>query len=159
MSITLADGCRVSEMREGAPVINGTLRIWDQVGRATGARAISLRILEFAPGLSPTIGNGECDEILYVVDGMDRGHPQSERGHPVRLSERSERTAESESSPKIIINGWAHGIGSDTGIYIRPRESFAIDNPGPDSIVLVSSRCPEPDIGPEFVSSSTVPKP
>jgi len=159
MSITLAGGCRVSEMREGAPVINGTLRIWNQVGRATGARAISLRILEFAPGLSPTIRNGECDEILYLLNGMERGHPQSERGHPVRLSERSERTAESESSTKIIINGWAHDVGSDTGIYIRPRESFAIDNPGPDSIVLVSSRCPEPDIAPEFVSSSTVPKP
>src|SRR5258706_4882508 len=139
MSITLAGGCRVSEMREGAPVINGTLRIWNQVGRAAGARAISLRILEFAPGLSPTIRNGECDEILYVLNGM-------ERGHPVRLSERSERTAAGESNLTIVIEGWAHDISPDIGIYIRPRKSFAIDNPGPDSIVLVRSITPEPDI-------------
>jgi mannose-6-phosphate isomerase-like protein (cupin superfamily) len=158
MSITLAGGCRVSGMREGAPAISGTLRIWKQAGRATGAQAISLRIIEFAPGLSPAIRNGECDEILYVLNSMERGHPQSERGHPVRLSERSERTAEGESSPQIIINGWAHDIGSDTGIYIRPHETFAIDNPGPDAIVLISSRCPEPEAAPEFVSSSNSPK-
>jgi mannose-6-phosphate isomerase-like protein (cupin superfamily) len=151
MPITLAGGCRVSGMREGVPVLNGTLRIWNQVGRANGAQAISLRIIEFAPGLSPAIRNGDCDEILYVLDSV-------ERGHPVRLSEHSERTAEGGSSPKIIIDGWAHDIGSDTGIYIRPHESFAIDNRGPDPIVLVSSRCPEPEAAPDFTSSSTAAK-
>jgi len=161
MVLTLEGGCRVSNMRDGEPLAKGSLRIWNQVGRAMGAQAISLRIMEFAPGLSPGIRNGDCDDILYVLDsngGWERGHPDSERGHPVRLSERSERTAESESSPKIVINDWAHDIGSDTGIYIRPHETFAIDNPGPDAIVLVSSRCPEPEAAPEFVSSSTAPK-
>ena len=155
MSLTLAGGCRVSEMREGAPGINGTLRIWNQVGRATGAHAISLRMMEFAPGLSPLIRNGDCDEFLYVLNSVEREHPHSERGHPVRLSE---RTAAGEPSPKIIINGWAHDISPDTGIYIRPHETFAIDNPGPDPIVLVSSRCPEPDAAPNFLPSSTAPK-
>jgi len=151
MSVTLAGGCRVFEMREGVPVINGTLGIWNQIGRATGAQAISLRIMEFAPGLSPGIRNGDCDEILYMLDS-------AERGHPVRPRERSERTAEDESSPKIIIDGTSYDIGPDTGIYIRPHETFAIDNPGPDSIVVLSSTCPEPDAATEFVTPLTAPK-
>jgi mannose-6-phosphate isomerase-like protein (cupin superfamily) len=149
MPINLEGGCRVTDMHEGAPVINGTLRIWNQIGRATGAQAISLRIMEFAPGLSPGIRNGDCDEILYVLDNV-------ERGHPVRLSEPSERTA--ERRPKIIIDGAAYDIGTDTGIYLRPHETFAINNPGPDSIVVVSSRCPEPDPECEFATLWMAPK-
>jgi mannose-6-phosphate isomerase-like protein (cupin superfamily) len=148
MQVTLEGGCRVSNMRDGQPLVEGTLRIWNQVGRATGAQAISLRILQFAPGLSPAIRNSDCDEILYVLDS-------SERGHPVRLSEQSERTTAGKASARILINGHPYDIGPDTGIYIRPNETFAINNPGPDSIVLVSSRCPEPDAAPEFVARST----
>src|SRR5256714_10459518 len=69
MAVALAGGCRVTEMREGAPFVAGTLRIWNQVGRATGAQAISLRVMEFAPGLSPAIRNDDCDQILYVFGG------------------------------------------------------------------------------------------
>src|SRR5882672_7294129 len=94
MALILEGGCRVSDMHDGGPNAEGSLRIWNQVGRQTGAQAISLRIMEFAPGLSPGIRNGDCDEILYVLDwerGWERGHPDSERGHPVRLSEQRER--------------------------------------------------------------------
>src|SRR5438309_2180934 len=82
MAVILEGGCRVSEMREGVPFELGTLKLWRQVDREQGAQAISLRVMEFAPGLSLGIRNGDCDEILYVLD--------SERGHPVRLSEHSE---------------------------------------------------------------------
>ena len=149
MSVTLEGGCRVSEMREGVPLIEGTVRIWNQTGRTTGAQAISLRTMEFAPGLSPGIRNGNCDEILYVFD--------LERRHPVRLSEHSERTPSIDPSARIQINDHAYDLGPDTGIYIRPGEAFSIDNPGPDSILLVSSRCPDPDAAPEFVTPSTTP--
>jgi hypothetical protein len=141
-------------MREGVPVVNGTLRIWNQVGRATGAQAISLRIIEFASGLSPAIRNADCDEILYVLDSVER---RWERGHPVRLSEQRERTNDVGVSGEILINGHPYNISSDTGIYIRPHEIFAVDNPGPDSIVFVSARCPEPDAALEFVALSTAP--
>jgi mannose-6-phosphate isomerase-like protein (cupin superfamily) len=155
MSITLEGGCRVAEMYEGEPLAEGSARIWNQVGRATGAQAISLRILEFAPGLSPTIRNDNCDEILYVL-GPERGmERETERGHPVRLSEQSERTAAGESSATIVINRHPYDIHPDTGIYIRPNETFALDNPGPESIVLVSSRCPDTEAAPEFVTHST----
>jgi mannose-6-phosphate isomerase-like protein (cupin superfamily) len=136
MAVTLAGGCRVSEMREGEPFTHGTVRIWNRVGHATGAQAISLRVMEFAPGMSPSIRNFECDEILYVL----------ERGHPARISERGER-----ETATIFIDGHSYDIDSDTGVYIRPHETFAIDNPAPESILILSSQCPDPDRAPRFV--------
>src|SRR5438105_15151843 len=78
MVVTLEGGCRVSNMHDGAPIARGSLRIWKQIGRATGAAAISLNVLEFAPGLSPAIRNDNCDQILYVLErelGLERGRP------------------------------------------------------------------------------------
>src|SRR5712692_1803025 len=158
MTLTLEGGCRVSNLHDGEPLVEGSLRIWNQVSRQTGAQEISLRIMEFGSGLSPGIRNGDCDEILYVLDserGREREHPDSERGHPVRLSEQSERTAEGESSATILIDSWSHNISPDTGIYIRPRETFSINNPGSGQIVIVSAQCPDPDHEPQFVTPLT----
>ena len=141
MVVILEGGCRVSHMHDGAPLVEGTLRIWNQVGRATGAQAISLRVMEFAPGMSPAIRNDDCDQILYVL----------ERGHPARMSEPSERPAVA-ALQTIFIDGNQHQIGPDTGIYIRPNQIFALDNPGRDAITIISSQCPDPDRSSQFVS-------
>ncbi len=53
MAVVLEGGCRVSTMHEGVPHVSGSLKIWNQIGKANGAEAISLRILEFGPGTSP----------------------------------------------------------------------------------------------------------
>ena len=143
MAIELEGGCRVSEMRAGAPLVHGTLSIWNKIGRATGAQAISLRILEFAPGLSPGFRNDECDEILYVLGCW-------ERGRAVRLSEQSERIL-----AQVYIDGQAHDIHLDTGIYLRPGQTLAVNNPGLDSLVIISCRCPEPASTQEFVTPLT----
>jgi mannose-6-phosphate isomerase-like protein (cupin superfamily) len=145
MTISLAGGCRVSEMREGECLTEGTLRVWNRIGRATGAQAISLRIMEFAPGLSPTIRNDKCDELLYVLVSRERAHPVGDEVS----------TACGSGRVNTIINGHGYDVDGDTGIYIRPHETFAIDNPGPDSIVVISSRCPEPDAAPDFITPST----
>jgi mannose-6-phosphate isomerase-like protein (cupin superfamily) len=151
MALILEGGCRVSEMHEGEHLSEGSLRIWNQVGRATGAEAISLRIMEFAPGLSPGIRNGDCDDILYVLNSKH----DSERRHPLRLSEQRERTPNVEALGQIFISGHSYDISSDTGIYLRPNETFAINNPGPGQIVIVSAQCPDPDASPEFITPST----
>ena len=143
MALILEGGCRVSEMREGAPIVKGTLSIWNQIVRATGAQAISLRIIEFAPGLSPGI-QSNSDEILYVLGW--------ERGHPVRPREHSPRTL-----AQFFIDGQSHNVAPDTGIYLRPGATLAVNNPGPDSIVIVSCRCPEPESAPELVAPLTTP--
>src|SRR5258708_35909552 len=142
MAINLEGGCRVSEMREGDPLIAGTLRIWNRIGRATGAQAISLRVLEFTPGLSPGIRNDDCDEILYVLESDHAS--EMERGYPVRPSEQSERASIVDVSPQVFISGRSHDILPDTGIYLRPGETFAVNNPGPSSIVMCSSQSPDP---------------
>jgi mannose-6-phosphate isomerase-like protein (cupin superfamily) len=160
MSLILEGSCRVSDMHDGEPFAEGNLRIWNQVSRQTGAQAISLRIMEFAPGPSPGIRNGDCDEILYVLGwerGRERGHPDSERGHPVRLSEQRERSPNVEILGEIFINNHSYDISPDTGIYIRPHETFSINNPGPNPIVLASSQCPDPDRKPQFVPPLTAP--
>jgi mannose-6-phosphate isomerase-like protein (cupin superfamily) len=103
-------------MREGEPMVDGLLRVWKQVGREAGAKAISLRILEFAQGQSNGMCNTDCDEVLYVLEG----------------------------SGTLTLDERAHEIAPETGVYIRPGAAFAVENPNPEPIVIVSSRCPEP---------------
>src|SRR5229473_4320508 len=109
MAVTLEGGCRVSEMREGAAVSNGTLSVWHQVGRAVGAQAISLRVLEFAPGVSPDMRNESCDEILYVLDAL------WERRHPACLNVNNEPVAENEPVATIFIDDRAYEVGPASG--------------------------------------------
>ena len=147
MAVVLEGGCRVSEMREGEPLIEGTLRIWNRIGRATGALAISLRVMEFAPGLSPGIRN-DCDEILYVLD---------EHWNFGQTNRNEVSTTRVSGWVNAFIDGHDYNLDGDTGIYLRPGETFAINNSGPESIVLISSRCPDPDRASRFVQPLTVP--
>jgi mannose-6-phosphate isomerase-like protein (cupin superfamily) len=57
----------------------------------------------------------------------------------------------------IFIDGYSYDIDRDTGIHLRPGETLAINNSGPDSIVLVSSQCPDLHRIPEFVPAITTP--
>jgi mannose-6-phosphate isomerase-like protein (cupin superfamily) len=133
MAVILEGGCRVSEMREGDPVVNATLRVWKRIGRATGAQAISLRVMEFGPGESPTIENEVCDQILYMLGEV--------------------RTACDSGRATLLVDGQSNEITPDTGIYIRPNQTFAIENSGPESIVIISAQCPDPDSAPRFVDA------
>jgi mannose-6-phosphate isomerase-like protein (cupin superfamily) len=116
MPVVLEGGCRVTGIRDGEPTINGTLSVWPQIGRANDATAISLRTMEFAPGLSPGFRNRECDEIIYVLQG----------------------------AATILIDGWPYSVQPETGVYLRPGAILTVDNPGPQPFVLISSQCPEP---------------
>jgi len=135
MAVILEGGCRVSEMFEGEPVVSGTLRIWNRIGRATGAQAISLRVMEFAPGTSPNIRNEDCDQILYLV----RGDHEPERA---------------SGSVDLMVNARSHSLDYDTGVYIRPGETFSARNSDSDSITFISSQCPDPDRPPHFVEGT-----
>lgn len=167
MAVTLEGGCCVSEMREGDPAIAGSVRIWNRIGRATGAQAISLRVLEFAPGLSPGIRNDDCDEILYVLDDCDPGgvgdssQGQAHSAPPLDQipldNPHPEGVRRTPPSPQVFIDGHSYEVEPDTGIYIRPGETFAVNNPGPTSLVILSSQCPDPDRQTQFVE--TLPSP
>jgi mannose-6-phosphate isomerase-like protein (cupin superfamily) len=102
-------------MLEGDPRVFGSLKVWNQIGRASGAEAISLRILEFGPGTSPSLRNHECDEVIYVLEG----------------------------DCTVFIDNAAHEVGPETGIYLRPGETLSVKNDGPEAVRFVSSQCPE----------------
>ncbi len=146
MAVVLEGGCRVSEMREGEPLVAGTLRIWNRIGRATGAQAISLRVIEFAPGMSPGIRNDDCDEILYVLD-CEFQSPVHDEVSTTCVS----------GWVNAFIDGHLYNLDGDTGIYIRSGQTLAINNPGPDPIVLISSQCPDPNCPPQFVPAIITP--
>jgi mannose-6-phosphate isomerase-like protein (cupin superfamily) len=128
MVVLLEGGCRVTGIRDGEPTINDTLSVWPQIGRANGASAISLRTMEFAPGLSPGCRNQECDQVIYVLQGAGT----------------------------IFIDGWPYEVQPETGVYLRPGVILTVDNPGPQPFVLISSQCPEPvttsETSPPFTS-------
>ncbi len=129
MAVVLEGGCRVTGLREGESLAMGTLRTWPQVGRAVGAEAISLRTLEFAPGLSSGWRNDACDEIIYVLAG----------------------------SAMIYIDGEVYLVSAETGVYLRPGAISTVENPGPGPFVLVSAQCPEPQTAAETVPAVTAP--
>ena len=115
MAVVLEGGCRVSTMHEGAPRVFGSLEVWDQIGRASGAEAISLRILEFRPGTSPGWRNRECDEVIYVLEG----------------------------DCTVVIDDVTYEVGPETGIYLRPGQTLSVKNSGPGVVWFISSQCPE----------------
>ena len=121
----------------------GTLRIRNQIGRDNGAQAISLRVMEIS---SPAkLRNGNCDEILYLVGSWQREECW-ERGLPYVRQRPSKEAIEPNW---IFIDGHRYEVGPDTGIYIRPNETFVVMPRGPEPILIVSMRCPEPASEPE----------
>jgi len=115
MAVVLEGGCRVSTMHEGDPHVDGSLKIWNQIGKASGAKAISLRVLEFGPGESPVLHNQSSDEVFYVLEG----------------------------NCTFTIDGDAYDVGPETGVYLRSGRTLRVQNTGPDIVRLVSSQCPE----------------
>jgi mannose-6-phosphate isomerase-like protein (cupin superfamily) len=136
MTVMLEGGCRVSQMHDGKPLVAGTLRLWPRIGRATGAEAISLSVMEFRSGLSPSIRNDDCDQILYLLN--------SDSGSASKVS-----TSHSSARVTIVIDGQSVKVDADAGIYIRPRQTIAIDNPG-GAVTMISSQCPDPDLPLQF---------
>ena len=114
MAVVLEGGCRVSTMHEGESRVSGSLRIWDQIGKASGAKAISLRVLEFGPGTSPALSNLDSDEVLYVLDGYCR----------------------------VVIGEDEYELGPETGVYLRPGQTLRVENNGADVVRFISSQSP-----------------
>ena len=131
MARILAGGCRVWALTEGRPRRLGRLKIWNRAGRRSGARAISLRVMELEAGLSPGMRTAKADDVLYVLKGQGT----------------------------FYLDGWPHAVGPDTGIYVRPGMWVTIDNPGPGSLMLLSSRCPDPGNALVPAAPRTVPAP
>ena len=116
MAVLLEGGCRVTGFKDGEPTVNGTLTVWPQIGRANGASGIALRTMEFASGLSPTLSSDESDEIFYVLQG----------------------------AATVQIDGNSFEVEPEMGVYLRHGSTLTVNNANPQSLILISSQCPEP---------------
>ena len=84
------------------------------IDRTCGCERLEQRILRFAPGRSDERATGDRQEVLFVTAG---------RG-------------------SLEVAGEVHELDAGTGAFLVPGDVFAVENPGPDDLVLVSVSAP-----------------
>ncbi len=99
---------------EGASEHGDTALTKVMIGRDQGCERLEQRVIRFAPGRSREREASGRDELLYVVSG---------RG-------------------SLELEGASHELEPDMGVYIRSGERYAVDNPGPGELELVSVLAP-----------------
>ena len=128
MPLLLDGAFRVSGWKEGEALTHGNLRLWRH---AMGAEAISLRVLEFAAGLSPGLRNSGCDEVLYVAEGTGT----------------------------VFLDGSPRRVSPETGFFLRRDVCVTVENAGPGPLTLVGSQAPDPGTSITFEPPRTSPDP
>ena len=88
------------------------------VGRAfdasRGSEILEQRIVRYAPGRSRPVATGDRIGVLYVVSGKGDIH----------------------------VAGAVHPVEPATGVYIAAGESYEVENPGPDELLVVLVTAP-----------------
>lgn len=87
MAVLLEGGCRVATMTAGLPPQEGSL--------------LSLRVLEFGPGVSPELRNEDRDEVLFSLN-----------------------------SCRVIIGELTHEVEPQSGVFIPAKTAFRVESPG-----------------------------
>jgi quercetin dioxygenase-like cupin family protein len=84
------------------------------VGRAfdasRGSEILEQRVVRYAPGRSRPAETGDRICVLYVVSG---------RG-------------------EIHVAGTAHPVEASTGVYVAAGETYEVENPGPDDVIVIA---------------------
>ncbi len=83
-------------------------------GPHNGSALLEQRVTRYAPGRSLPRGDAERDELLYAVSG----------------------------SGTLVLEGEPFDFEPEAGAYVRAGESYAIDNPGPGELLVVSTTVP-----------------
>jgi mannose-6-phosphate isomerase-like protein (cupin superfamily) len=99
---------------EGVRTDGDTVLVKTTWDRSTGSAVLEQRVLGFAPGRSLPRGKEGRDEILYVVAGAGT----------------------------LRLDGGEHELEPETGVYVRSGETWAVENPGPAELRLVSVTVP-----------------
>ena len=82
---------------------------------SNGCEHLEQRLIRFAPGRSRDRNLDGRQEVLFVVSGH----------------------------AELDLNGDRHALAPNTGVFIAPGETYAVDNPGPDELLVVSVLAPE----------------
>jgi mannose-6-phosphate isomerase-like protein (cupin superfamily) len=99
---------------EGSRVEGDTALEKRVLDRHTGSRLLEQRVTRYGPGRSLPRLDEQRDELLYAVVGFG--------------------TLELEGEP--------HDFETESGAYVRAGETYVIDNPGPDDLLVVSTTVP-----------------
>ena len=94
----------------------GTGEVRVTIDRAAGCQNLVQRVCRFGPGRSAKVRHDVSEEVLYVARG---------RG-------------------AALVDGRSHALAPGTGLLVPPGSTFAIDNPGPAELTLVSILSPQP---------------
>ncbi|MGH3130129.1 MAG: cupin domain-containing protein [Gaiellaceae bacterium] len=84
------------------------------IDASRGCERLEQRVIRFGPGRSRPRTLGDRQEVLYVARGAGA----------------------------IEIEGGVHELEPETGVYVAPDETYVIDNPGPDDLLVVSVAAP-----------------
>jgi mannose-6-phosphate isomerase-like protein (cupin superfamily) len=82
---------------------------------SNGCEHLEQRLIRFAPGRSRDRTLEGRQEVLFVISG---------RG-------------------ELELDGNRHELATNTGVFIASGETYAVDNPGPEEVVVVSVVAPE----------------
>ena len=84
------------------------------IDSSNGSSVLELRLARYGHGRSSSHALAGVQEIIYTVSG---------RG-------------------TLFVNGEPHELEPRTGAYVAAGESYEVENPGPDTLVLVSATAP-----------------
>ena len=104
---------------EGVREPGDTAEVRTTIDRSSGCERLEQRTIRFAPGRSRERSNPDRQEVLYVAGGAGT----------------------------LILEGAEHELRPRTGVFVAPGERYAIDNPGPDELHVVSVTAPESELG------------
>jgi mannose-6-phosphate isomerase-like protein (cupin superfamily) len=77
---------------------------------SNGCERLEQRVIRFAPGRSQERTLDGRQEVLFVVEG----------------------------GGELELDGTRHPLEPDTGVFIAPGETYAVENPGPGELLVVS---------------------
>ena len=81
---------------------------------ARGSEILEQRIVRYAPGRSQPVETGDRIAVLYVVSGLGTIH----------------------------IAGTPHELDAAAGVYVAAGETYEVENPGPDELLVVAVTAP-----------------
>jgi mannose-6-phosphate isomerase-like protein (cupin superfamily) len=95
---------------------------------SNGSQHLEQRLIRFAPGRSRDRTLEGRLEVLFVVSGHG----------------------------ELELDGKRHALGPSTGVFIASGETYAVDNPGSEDLLVVSVLAPEDGIGDPELRQVTV---
>lgn len=82
---------------------------------SNGCDRLEQRVVRYAPGRSQEQTLSGCQEVMFVVAGAG----------------------------ELDLGGERYELGPETGVFVAPGETYAVENPGPVELLAVSVRAPE----------------